>query len=239
MANTNYAKLREIEMFHKKKMRYERIMQKRRRRTFTIVALTLIIFSFFIYTKISSSRYSTFLMNNSKYGKVKNSLLAENIYNLIRNLNIEEVNYKWNEDIIENNVPNKIVVHHAVTTDVEPQEIHSWHIEKGYGGIGYHYYIKKDGTIYRGREEKMQGAHAIGENSRSIGICLEGSYDKENIEQAQMTSLVNLASSLVVKYNMENIIGHRDCNDTLCPGENINIDKIKDKVVNVLTNSIE
>ena len=85
----------------------------------------------------------------------------------------------------------------------------------------------------------MQGAHALGENSSSIGICLEGSYNKEKLEEVQMNSLINLSASLVVKYNMENIIGHRDCNDTLCPGENVNIDKVKDNVIKVMTNSIE
>lgn len=239
MSSTSYDKLREIEMFHKKKMRYKRIMQKRRRRTFTIIAIALIVSSFLIYTKISQDRYSAFLMNNSKYGKVNNSLLAENIDDLTKKLNINEVDYKWSENIIENNKPNKIVIHHAVTTGAKPEEINSWHIERGYGGIGYHYYIKKDGTIYRGRDEKMQGAHALGENSSSIGICLEGSYDKEKLEEVQMNSLINLSASLVVKYNMENIIGHRDCNDTLCPGQNVNIDKVKDNVIKVMTNSIE
>ena len=49
----------------------------------------------------------------------------------------------------------------------------------GGAGIGYHYYITKDGTIWEGRPDNTVGAHASGGNSDSIGICFEGDYDVE------------------------------------------------------------
>lgn len=239
MLSTSYDKLREIEMFHKKKKRYKKIMRKRRRRTFTIIAVSLIIISFFIYAKVSQQRYSAFLMNNSKYGKVNNNILAKNIEEMNNNLNIQEVSYDWDGKIIKSNKPEKIIVHHAATTEMDLEKIHSLHIEEGYSGIGYHYYIKKDGIIYKGRDEEMQGAHAINENNKSIGICLEGNYEEEMPSENQIDSLINLSSSLIVKYNMKDIIRHGDCNNTLCPGKNINMDEIRNGIINVITTKVE
>ena len=48
-----------------------------------------------------------------------------------------------------------------------------------WAGIGYHYYITKDGTIWASRPDCTVGAHASGGNSDSIGICFEGDYDVE------------------------------------------------------------
>lgn len=40
--------------------------------------------------------------------------------------------------------------------------------------MGYHYYIRRDGTRIKGRELSRRGAHAAPENTNTIGICLEG-----------------------------------------------------------------
>ena len=64
--------------------------------------------------------------------------------------------------------PNKIILHHAEASSCTVYDIHNWHIKNGWTGIGYHYFIRKDGNIYKGRPENAIGAHCINNNSSSI-----------------------------------------------------------------------
>lgn len=55
---------------------------------------------------------------------------------------------------------NGIVLHHSgVTVPQTVETIHEYHKSKGWAGIGYHYYVRKDGSIYKGRPEEYAGAH--------------------------------------------------------------------------------
>ena len=72
-----------------------------------------------------------------------------------------------------------IVVHCAATKpsmDIGFRtEIRKWHVEdNGWDDVGYHYIIKRDGTVEVARAEAFQGAHAPAVNSKSIAICLVG-----------------------------------------------------------------
>ena len=73
-----------------------------------------------------------------------------------------------------------IVVHHTGGSDSEtPQGIHEYHLSIGFGGVGYHYLITRDGEVWRGRPLWARGAHAKAQNSGRIGIALLGSYGTE------------------------------------------------------------
>lgn len=77
---------------------------------------------------------------------------------------------------------NAIVVHGAWTkpgVDVGVEEIREWHRDRGFSDIGYHYVIRRDGTVEEGRSIKKPGAHVKGHNSDTIGICLVGGRDDE------------------------------------------------------------
>lgn len=93
-------------------------------------------------------------------------------------------------------------------------------------GAGYHFLVTKDGKIYRLRPEDTVGAHASGSNSDSIGICAEGNYDYETMPEAQKKSLIWLVNYLKNKYGITKVIGHRDVNNTSCPGKNYPFDEI-------------
>lgn len=58
-------------------------------------------------------------------------------------------------------------------------DVHQWHLDRGWSGCGYHYIIKRDGTIQRGRPINIQGAHAnnLGHNRYSIGISHVAGYN--------------------------------------------------------------
>lgn len=69
------------------------------------------------------------------------------------------------------------VVHGSWTPphlDVGAEEIDQWHRERGWSGIGYHYVIRRNGTLEEGRGLVDAGAHVKGYNSISIGYCLMG-----------------------------------------------------------------
>lgn len=132
-------------------------------------------------------------------------------------------------DIIENNLTfgslskrtktSRIFAHHAATIRCSVEQIHSWHKTAGYGGIGYHYLVRKDGSIYRGRPEDTIGAHASGNNSDSIGICFEGNFEIEEMPEVQKKAGRELIAFLKNKYKIDKVLRHRDVNATACPGK--------------------
>jgi N-acetyl-anhydromuramyl-L-alanine amidase AmpD len=63
--------------------------------------------------------------------------------------------------------------------DIGSEEVHEWHLARGWSGIGYHYIIRRDGRIQRGRPLNQQGAHAgdNGHNRYSIGVSMAGGYN--------------------------------------------------------------
>ena len=108
-------------------------------------------------------------------------------------------------------------------------QIDSWHRERGFHlGIGYHYVIRRDGTIEPGRPEWLTGAHCVNHNAHSIGICYEGGLDirgqpADTRTEAQKASLRTLLENLHRRYPRAVILGHHDLNPhKACPSiENV------------------
>lgn len=132
--------------------------------------------------------------------------------------------------IIESDLPHRgaftvrskteaIILHHAETSRASVTEVNEWHLGRGWNGIGYHYYIRKDGGVFRGRPEWSLGAHAIGANDWSIGVCCEGAYMTETMPRAQLDSLKALLRELEGRYGRLKLLRHRDVSETDCPGD--------------------
>ena len=113
---------------------------------------------------------------------------------------------------------NYIVIHGAATKedqDIGVEEIRRWHRQRGWLDVGYHYVIRRDGTIETGRPNDAPGAHARGFNHISLGICLVGGVDgsnnpESNYTHAQWESLEALTRDLLVKHPDATVLGHRD-----------------------------
>lgn len=135
-------------------------------------------------------------------------------------MQIIETNLPTNGSFSRRNRTDEIILHHAEAKSASVEEVNRWHLERGWTGIGYHFYIRKDGRIYRGRPECAVGAHAQGHNSRSVGICCEGSYMSETMPKAQFDALVGLVREEMAKYPGAKVLRHRDVNSTDCPGVN-------------------
>ena len=215
------------------KIEFKKIMKRRRIRTY--IAATFIVILFIYIVGILSYRYGMnrcylkYLINMDA-GNFDIESLQNKREEYEKDMDIKNINYEMSEDIESGNKPKSLIIHHTAADDLTPERINEDHKSKGYGGIGYHFYIRKDGTIYRGRGEEYVGAHTIGRNYDSIGICLEGNFQHEELTQQQEESLIKLSTDMIIKYNISDIIGHKDEYQTLCPGENISLDVIREKV---------
>lgn len=112
-----------------------------------------------------------------------------------------------------------IIIHCSATKvgqDFTAADIDRWHRERGFYGIGYHYVIRRDGKIEKGRDVALPGAHCPGWNTRSIGICYIGGLDAngqpaDTRTKAQKRVLYQLIQELQRTYPSINLVlGHRD-----------------------------
>ena len=133
-------------------------------------------------------------------------------------MKINEVSYKWNGALSSRRSTSRIILHHAAASKCTAQQIHRWHLANGWVGIGYHFLVRKDGSVYRGRPEDTVGAHARNNNYDSIGICFEGSFDREQMNEVQRTAGAELVAYLKDKYGITKVQKHSDVNATGCPG---------------------
>lgn len=135
-------------------------------------------------------------------------------------MKIIECNLPRNGNFTRRSTTDEVILHHAEASSATVWEINDWHLNNGWTGIGYHYYIRKDGSVYRGRPEWALGAHAVGHNDRSIGICCEGAYMTETMPAAQLASLKALLRDIMGRYGKLALRRHKDVNSTDCPGDN-------------------
>ena len=125
-------------------------------------------------------------------------------------------------------VTDMIVIHHTgnpTDDDLSAAEIDASHKGQGWACIGYHYVIRKDGTVEQGRPHWTVGAHAYGHNSHTIGIHVCGNFEIGEPTDAQIESLAMLLANLCTDYGIpidrDHIVGHRELMSTACPGRNL------------------
>lgn len=121
---------------------------------------------------------------------------------------------------------NEIFIHCSATREginYTVDDIRRWHRMRGFSDIAYHYVIYIDGTIHCGRDVDKAGAHVVGHNRNSIGICYvggvatNGKTAKDTRTEAQKRSLIKLLKQLRVLYPDAKIYGHRDFAAKACP----------------------
>jgi len=110
------------------------------------------------------------------------------------------------------------IILHCSASDLEGQTasmIDSWHKKRGFKKIGYHYFIEKCGVRGIGRLENEIGAHVLGYNKSSIGICLAGEH---NFTRYQFNALYSLLIELKQRYPKATLHGHKEFTDKkTCP----------------------
>lgn len=119
----------------------------------------------------------------------------------------------------------KVIVHCADTKprmDIGVDEIRQWHLARGWDDVGYHYVIRRGGVIEIGRDMELVGAHTLGHNTGSIGVCLVGGMDESgesdtNFTAEQYLSLLNLLKNMRAEFPNATYHGHREFSDKDCP----------------------
>jgi len=130
------------------------------------------------------------------------------------------------------NVPDKIIVHHTAYASDVPQYplVNEWHRLRGFplstlgSYVGYHYLIEKDGSFTQCRSLTEGGAHTLGQNFTSVGICMAGNFDTQGPTSAQKSTLLALIKSVMIQYPTitgSDIYPHRHFNKTSCYGSGL------------------
>ena len=117
---------------------------------------------------------------------------------------------------------NEIIIH-CSDSDVQAHDdiriIRKWHVEeRGWRDVGYHYFIRKDGVIQRGRALDQIGAHCGGHNRASVGICLSG---RSEFTDVQFCSLHELLKDLYNEFGKIRTVGHYAYSEKTCPNFNV------------------
>jgi N-acetyl-anhydromuramyl-L-alanine amidase AmpD len=112
-----------------------------------------------------------------------------------------------------------LIVVHATSTyatmDVGVDWIDRLHKKFGWKGCGYHFVIRRDGTVEAGRDVSIPGAHAKGFNANSIGICYAGGLDpkgdpEDNRTPEQKEAMRSILDTLTHVFPEAKVVGHRD-----------------------------
>ena len=146
-------------------------------------------------------------------------------------MNINQSNIKFNSNMSYGNRPDTIVLHHAEASNCSVYDVDSWHKGNGWAGIGYHYFVRKDGSVWTGRPENAIGAHCPSMNSHSIGVCAEGEYMREQMPEIQKQALIELGQYIKNKYGLSRVGGHKEYYSTDCPGTNYPLEAIKASIL--------
>lgn len=141
-------------------------------------------------------------------------------------MKIIETNLKFRGAMANRAATRRIITHHAEASSCTPEQIHDWHLKNGWSGAGYHFLVRKNGSVYRLRPEGKVGSHAKGANSDSIGICFEGRYQTETMPESQVKAGQELVAYLKAKYGISKVQRHKDVCSTDCPGTNFPFERI-------------
>ncbi len=89
--------------------------------------------------------------------------------------------------------------------------------------VGYQYFIDKAGVLTQCRSDLEEGAHTVGYNKNSIGVCLAGNFDLTLPTTAQIQTLKELLNYKKSQYSIDlkNIVPHRKFCAKTCFGRRL------------------
>lgn len=115
-----------------------------------------------------------------------------------------------------------VTIHHSDSDDPRHDNIDTirqWHVvERNFKDVGYHFFIKSDGSLEFGRNYWERGAHVKGMNVDNIGICLHGKKVFSNRQLATLKNLLLMLHHAGILESFDHVYGHCELNDeTICP----------------------
>ncbi len=119
--------------------------------------------------------------------------------------------------------PKRIVLHHAAfdfknaSLVSRLNDITSWHLSRGFSGCGYHVLVS-DTSYLVGRPLDRQGAHVLGSNSDTLGVCLTADLSSRIATESEISQLVAAILMLRSKFGPLPVVAHNQLAPTYCPG---------------------
>lgn len=139
----------------------------------------------------------------------------------------DSFNWSWVRPLSQ---PRYLTIHHSAGPDNQtPQDIAAYHVQsRGWGGIGYHFVIGNDGTVYYVGDLTTARANVLNYNDLVIGICLIGYFTAgRNPNSEQIRSAHELCAQLLFRTpelsginDWGDVVGHKQLSATACPGDN-------------------
>lgn len=127
-----------------------------------------------------------------------------------------------------------IILHHSYTKDNilldDTEAIRGYHVARlGWRDIGYHWIIEKvNGELVAtaGRPEAMDGAHCPGMNKKSLGVCVVGDFENNEMPSDVFAFTVKFLQELRERVGSLPLKKHSDYRNTRCPGKHFPFDKM-------------
>jgi N-acetyl-anhydromuramyl-L-alanine amidase AmpD len=125
------------------------------------------------------------------------------------------------------NKPTVVITHHAVSQKTHTvNDVDNWHRQRWPGfvsragyHVGYHYVIDWSGKVTQTREHDETGAHTLGMNNSSIGVCFMGNFDLHTPSEAQIGAWNGLYDKLRELYPNIPTRPHRAYANKSCHGK--------------------
>lgn len=132
----------------------------------------------------------------------------------------------------------QIVVHHTASADqleLDTDEIRAYHLERGWRDIGYHFVcelIGDDYVVIAGRPLSIEGAHEPRANRTGIGFAFVGNLEVTKLPPEQLEVAAAFLGGLCAAFGIPvgEIRGHRDFKPTACPGKNLDLGLLRQRV---------
>ena len=113
-----------------------------------------------------------------------------------------------------------LVVHHTAVPPVPIVRIAEYHTkERKWPGIGYHFVVQPDGSVFETNHLTTVSYHARQYNRSSVGIALNGNFMKDPPPFPQIEGTARLVRCLQSRLGNVKVVGHRQLTPTDCPGD--------------------
>lgn len=153
--------------------------------------------------------------------------LSDKFFDLRDSLPGDAYNWSWERPLLQ---VKYLAIHHSASDDTQtPEDIANFHIEKnGWGGIGYHFLIDKEGQVFYVGDISTARANVSDMNEKVIGICLIGNFTKGQVPTFKQLSSCQKLCEFFINFpdlsgvsSFESLKGHKELPNqkTICPGD--------------------
>ena len=111
----------------------------------------------------------------------------------------------------------EVVTHHSLTKSGSPQSFARYHVNnRNFPGIAYHAVV--DTKIYLTTKEQFASPHCSGRNYRSLGVCLVGNFDDQEVSNRIYKNYIYYLAYVFDRHGVLPVFSHRDFSSKSCPG---------------------